>query len=352
MRNHTFGFLCERPARKNIRRGVLPLLAMGAAVFLTAGCRTLTEEKTAQPSVQEQQERLKERKAIAERAEAAVEHVGFSVGREHANVLRNKHWQQWLKYLKDEGKKPGWPAETKALADIRKNAEMIEAAETWPDPGTFRIPQAEKAPVIDGKLDEGEWENAYVHREIYPFNSTEPGGPETTWRIMWDEQNLYFAFECADSDVVSPERERDGHVYQDDCVEMFILPNPRFRTYWELVIGPDGSIFDAIQCKQLDKLGPAADVEADMRGLKTAQSVDGTLNQSDDEDQGYIVEVVVPFSDLPGYTRQPPKPGDTLQFMLVRLDKTNDEFKTYAFRPLQFWGHNIWNHATMKLVER
>ncbi|MFW5802777.1 MAG: carbohydrate-binding family 9-like protein, partial [Verrucomicrobiota bacterium] len=320
-----------------------------------AGCRTMTEEKTAQPTEQERQEnrqRQAERKALAKRAEDAVEQTGFSLGREYANVLRDKHWQRWLKYLKGEGKKPNWPPEAKAIADIKNWTEKIEAAETWPKPGTFLIPRADKPPVIDGKIDEGEWESAYVHQEIYPFNSTEQAGPETTWRIMWDKQNLYFAFECVDVDVVSPERERDGNVFQDDCVEMFILPNRRFRTYWELVIGPDGSIFDAIHCKQLDKLGAAADVDADMQGLQTAQSVNGTLNQPDDKDQGYTVEVAVPFSDLPGYTRKPPKPGDTLHLMLVRLDKSNDEFKTYAFRPLQFWGHNIWNHATIKLVPK
>jgi hypothetical protein len=57
----------------------------------------------------------------------------------------------------------------------------------------------------------------------------------------------------------------------------------------------------------------------------------------------------VPFSALPGYTRCSPKPGDRLHFMLVRLDRTKGSFGAYSFRPLQGWGHNIWNQAIMEL---
>ncbi len=169
--------------------------------------------------------------------------------------------------------------------------------------------------------------------------------------MLWDDKYLYFAFDCADTDVVAAKRERDDHVYSDDCVEMFILPDFRFRTYWEIVIAPNGSVFDSVECKDIQKWGCNLDPTQNVTGMKHAQTVRGTLNKSDDTDEGYTVEVAVPFSALPGYTRCAPKSGDRLHFMLVRLDRSNGEFKAYAFRPLQAWGHNIWNHAVMELQD-
>jgi hypothetical protein len=130
---------------------------------------------------------------------------------------------------------------------------------------------------------------------------------------------------------------------------MFILPEFRFRTYWEIVIAPNGSVFDSVECKDVNKWGCNLDPPQNLTGMKHAQTVRGTLNQSDDEDEGYTVEVAVPFAELPGYSRCAPKARQRLHFMLVRLDRSNGQFKAYAFRPLQAWGHNIWNHAVMEL---
>ena len=53
-------------------------------------------------------------------------------------------------------------------------------------------------------------------------------------------------FACKDTDIVSPPMDRDGTVWSDDCGEMFILPELRLGTYWEIVIGPTGTLFDAL----------------------------------------------------------------------------------------------------------
>lgn len=287
--------------------------------------------------------------ALANRADAAMAAAGDGVGREYANRLRSEHRPAWLEYFKGKGPKPTWPTQDEARGDIEGLIGLIEAAKTWPAPGEFKIPKAAQAPAIDGNLDDEAWQKAATWTDIYPFNNTAAEGPKTTWRVTWDDQYLYFAFDCDDVDVVAPERKRDEAVYSDDCVEMFILPDFQFRTYWEIVIAPNGSVFDSVECKDVDKWGCNLDPAQDVAGMKHAQTVRGTINKSDDTDEGYTVEVAVPFSALPGYARAAPKPGQRLHFMLVRLDRSNGNFGAYSFRPLQGWGHNIWNHAIMEL---
>jgi hypothetical protein len=293
-----------------------------------------------------------ELKNLAERAEAAIAAAGEGVGREYANRLRSEHRPAWLDYFRGGGAKPSGRKQEDVAADIEGLIDLIEAAPTWPEPGRHEIAKAAKPPVIDGKLDDVAWQRATVWKGAYPFNRIEPVGPKTTWRVLWDDKNLYFAFDCADTDVVAPDRKRDDHVYSDDCVEMFILPDFRFRTYWEIVIAPNGSVFDSVECKRVDRWGADLDPSQNVRGLRHAQIVRGTLNKPGDFDEGYTVEVAVPFSELPAYTRCGPKPGDRLHFMLVRLDRTGGKFSAYAFRPLQAWGHNIWNHAVMVLKDK
>lgn len=287
--------------------------------------------------------------ALAERADTAIVSAGDSIGREFANRLRTEPYPAWLAYFKGKGRKPNYPTQENAIKDIENFIQKIDASKNWPKPGEYTIPKMVKSPVIDGKLDDEAWKQAAVWTEIYPFNKTEPDGPKTIWRMLWDDQYLYFAFNCDDTDVSAPERKRDDAVYFDDSVEMFILPDFRFRTYWEIVIAPNGSVFDSIECKNIDKWGCSLDPLQNVEGMKHAESIRGTLNKSDDIDQGYTVEIAVPFSQLPGYERSIPKAGDKLHFMLVRLDRTNGKFKAYSFRPIQGWGHNIWNHAVMEL---
>jgi hypothetical protein len=321
------------------------LAMMPAAVALAfGGCRTVPQPVAVEPGRPDPA-----LVALAERADAAIAASGDSVGREYANRLRSEHRPAWHAYFRDKGRKPGYPSQEQAVKDFEGIIERIHAAATWPAPGTFTIPKALAPPVIDGKLDDEAWKQAAVWTETYPFNTTNAGGPATAWRMTWDDACLYVAFECSDSNVVAAACERDGNVYNDDCVEMFILPEFRFRTYWEIVIAPAGGVFDSIQCKDPEKWGCNADPSQNLTGMRHAERVSGTLNQSEDADQGYTVEVAVPFNELPGYTRGKPEAGQRLRVMLARLDRGKDGLKPYAFRPLQAWGHNIWNHAVIVL---
>jgi hypothetical protein len=170
---------------------------------------------------------------------------------------------------------------------------------------------------------------------------------------MWDETHLYFAFDCKDSDIYAPKMERDDHVYFHDCVEIFIMPERRTRTYWEIVVSPSRSIFDGLHAKRLNNWGTDQNNDEDVAGLKIGTSISGTPDKADDTDTGYIVEIAVPFDQIPSYTRgNKPAPGELINFVMIRLDKHAKGMNVIAFIPLLNWGHNIWNHVPVVLGEK
>jgi hypothetical protein len=131
-----------------------------------------------------------------------------------------------------------------------------------------------------------------------------------------------------------------------------VVPEFREGLYWELVVSPSGSVFDALHAKRFQHWGGDRRPGERLSGLKTGCAMRGKENGREGKDAGYRVEVAVPFREIPSYTRgNPPQVGDVLRLMLVRLDKNGEGFKVYAFQPLLSWGHNIWNYARLELVK-
>jgi len=55
-------------------------------------------------------------------------------------------------------------------------------------------------------------------------------------------------------------------------------------------------------------------------GLISAVKVQGTIDDSSDKDQGWTVEMRIPFDHLASVPHLPPRPGDRWRFNLYRLD--------------------------------
>ena len=292
-----------------------------------------------------------EDKALAAEIEAGAKAGQGTAAQEAINFATNDWPKNFLPILKGEK-----PATGEELQNARNTmnwlADAIRKGPKWPKPEKVKGPHADTPPVLDGTLDDPVWAKAATFTGGYEFGSaTKAADPATTWRVLWDENYLYFGFQCADTDIIAPELKRDDKVYDFDCVEMFILPDFKLGKYWELIVSPTKSVFDCLQTKRFTGWGSTGDPKQDMAGLKFAVSVQGTPNQPGDQDAGYTVEVAVPFKELPTYADRLPVAGDTLNFMFVRLDKNGQTQKFYAFQPLLSWGHNIWNHAPVELAK-
>jgi len=100
-------------------------------------------------------------------------------------------------------------------------------------------------PVIDGKISDEAWKQAAT---IDKFITNKGGAPQeqTSVRLGYDDNNLYLAFDCRDSQMdklVCNVKEHDGLVHLDDCVEMFFKVN-QSPVYYHVTVNSAGVVSD------------------------------------------------------------------------------------------------------------
>lgn len=185
---------------------------------------------------------------------------------------------------------------------------------------------------IDGKLDEAAWKNA---PSTGPFVDTLTGNASavaTEAKLLWDNQNLYFAFENADTDVWSTLTARDDKLWTQEAVEVMLDADGNGKSYIELQVAPNGTIFDTYlptYRKYEDSIDPKAKPYSWNSKLKAAVKVDGTLNKREDQDKGWTVEMALPLADVNGLDKPgvkvPPAVGDVWRVNMFRLDSPKDK---------------------------
>ena len=202
----------------------------------------------------------------------------------------------------------------------------------------YKCPKVAVAPVIDGKLDDACWKSAPAVTFVIA-QTGEPATKDTKARMCWDDEHLYIAYECTDTDIRGTMTQHDEWIFREEVVEAFINPTRDLRNYFEVNISPRNVIFDA-KIDNPDGIGDRSSITYDWtcEGLKSAVCVDGTIEDGSDVDRGWTVEVAIPFA---AFERKTPKPEERWRMNLYRIDRSPEpvEFQAWSptlFKPVRF----------------
>lgn len=192
--------------------------------------------------------------------------------------------------------------------------------------------RAAQPPTLDGRLDDPCWEEGI---ECTSFQLTEGRGlarEQTGSWISWDDRNLYVAFLCREvyldpklnqlhrfrSDVDS----RDGSVWLDDSVEVFLKPHGQEKVY-HVIANSRGTVFD-----QADNTGP--------------RSWDGPIRVAARTSEGqWATEIAIPLASL-GASR--PASGQVWRANFCRARKPVQEFSSWAPVPRAFYTPSAFGY--------
>jgi hypothetical protein len=159
-----------------------------------------------------------------------------------------------------------------------------------------------RAPIrVDGKLDEPAWEAAAWTSDFVDIEGARKPAPRfrTRAKILWDDEYLYVGAELQEPNVSATLTKHDSVIYHDNDFEVFLKPQGASLQgspgYYEFEINALNTSWDLFLDKPYRE-GGKADNSWDIPGLKTAVSIDGTLNDARDTDRGWTVEIAFPWS--------------------------------------------------------
>jgi hypothetical protein len=229
---------------------------------------------------------------------------------------------------------------------------------------------------VDGRLDEDAWKQAPKSPRFVDLVSGKPTIYDTRAAVMWDDENLYVGFWIEEPFVEGDLTERDAPIYNNNDAEVFIAGKD---AYYEFEINSLGTIYevffvweDAYEkggyskipelSRDNDLVRPFNGVGLrnhprgkrvgswawDFPGLKSAVWVDGTLNNNEDRDRGWTVELALPWKGMELLARGdgralPPEDGDTWRMDFSRF---NQHVEASPARDSGGWAwspHHVWD---------
>jgi Carbohydrate family 9 binding domain-like len=177
-------------------------------------------------------------------------------------------------------------------------------------------------PLIDGKLNDLAWENVAWTEDFTDIQGHLKPAPrlQTTCAMRWDDDYFYIAGRLVEPHVHATLTQRDAVIYHDNDFEIFIDPDGDNHLYYELEINALNTVWDLLLVRPYRDGGPAVNAW-DIQGLLTAVHVDGTLNDSSDLDQGWSVEIAIPWKVLAECAGRPspPEPGHVWRMNFSRV---------------------------------
>lgn len=174
----------------------------------------------------------------------------------------------------------------------------------------------------DAKFDEGwnalPWSEAFV--DITGLDALAPRFG-TRMRMGWDEQYLYVNADMEEPHVWGTITEKNAVMFEDNDFEIFIDPDRDGLNYYEFEINALGSIWELSLPKPYGEGGKPR-LGCNIEGLVSRVRVAGTLNDPNDVDEGWTVEVAIPWAGLAEYHGAggcPPQPGDCWRINFSRV---------------------------------
>ncbi|UYQ92617.1 carbohydrate-binding family 9-like protein [Chitinophaga horti] len=156
--------------------------------------------------------------------------------------------------------------------------------------------------TIDGKGNEATWRKAPWTEDFGDIEGAKKPKPvlRTRVKMLWNDRYLFVFAEMQEPALQASLHRRDTIIYQDNDFEIFIDPNGDTHQYFEIEVNAHNTIMDLFMAKPYRNGGNAM-INWDVKGLHSAVQLYGTLNQPNDRDSAWTVEMAIPFSALATY---------------------------------------------------
>jgi len=188
-------------------------------------------------------------------------------------------------------------------------------------PKNYVIHHAQQAIKVDGVLAEEDWQEAAWTTDFVDIEGNKKPLPafKTQVKMLWSDSTLYIAAQLQEPQIWAKLLNHDDIIFKDNDFEIFIDPDGNGHDYFEIEVNALNKIFDLLIIKPY-RIGGNAIFSWDVAGLKSAVKIDGTLNNPNDIDKSWTIEMAIPLKSLyKGHPFKVPREGDQWRINFSRV---------------------------------
>lgn len=176
--------------------------------------------------------------------------------------------------------------------------------------------------TLDGNLRESDWQKAAWTTDFVGIEGAAKPLPslQTRVKMLWNDSTLFIAAIMQEPQLWAYQTHHDDIIYKDNDFEVFIDPDNNTHQYFEVEVNAINKIFDLYLPKPYRNQGDAL-ISWDVAGLRSGVALNGTLNQAQDQDKGWTVELAIPLKAVRmGFPWQPPAEGTLWRINFSRVE--------------------------------
>ena len=151
--------------------------------------------------------------------------------------------------------------------------------------------------IIDGKANEASWQSAIFTDSFIDIEASKTPKFDTKLKILWDEKYLYIYVKMEEPHIWGNLKQRDTIIFYNNDFEVFISPSGTTKNYGEIEINALGTVWDLLLNRPYKEFGHPNNFW-NLTGLKTAIHIEGTLNNPNDIDSYWSVEMAIPMEEI------------------------------------------------------
>ena len=182
--------------------------------------------------------------------------------------------------------------------------------------------------VIDGDESDIVWSKANWTDLFEDIENGIKPKYKTKVKMLWDDTNFYILAKLEEPHVWANLKQRDTIIFYNNDFEVFIDPDSDTFNYYELEINALNTAWDLFLTKPYREDGMAVLNDWNIPNLKSAVKINGTLNNPNDTDEGWTLEMAIPWSAYKTSYFDQNVPAD--KFWRVNFSRVN-------------WQHDIKN---------
>ena len=274
-----------------------------------------------------------------------------------------------------------------ALTDLSEKAyipsQMVNTSDTldFPPCDESDIPhytayKTASSITVDGKLEEPAWQQAPRSSRFRDLITGDSTMYDTRVSVLWDQDFLYVGYWIEEPNLQATLTERDAPIYTNNDVELFIAGK---NAYYEFEVNSYNTIYEVFfiwesdyenagfnEIAAFDRAQPGVRTfrgvgyknhprghrigywNWDFEGLQHAVYLNGTINDDSDQDQGWTVELAIPWVGMEALVKGsdnslPPQNQDIWRMDFSRFNQYKDTPPSTDSGGWAWSPHGVWD---------